>query len=156
MNVVGNGVNALIQHPEQFQQLRDNPDLLPTAIEEMMRYDTPLPLFRRYVLEDMDYKGVQFKQGQEVGLFYGAANHDPAQFDAPEQFDITRNPNPHLSFGAGIHYCLGAPLARLELQIALQTILAQLHNIALVAPVAYHDTFVFRGLRDLPITWTRD
>lgn len=156
VNVVGNGVYALIQHPEQLQHLRDNLDLLPTAIEEMMRYDTPLPLFRRYVLEDMNYNGVIFKQGQEVGLFYGAANHDPNQFDTPEKFDITRNPNAHLSFGAGIHYCLGAPLARLELHIALQTILAQCHNIALVAPVAYHDTFVFRGLRDLPITWTRN
>ena len=153
VNVVGNGVYALIQHPEQMGKLRDNPDLLPTAIEEMMRYDTPLPLFRRYILHDMDYNGVTFKQGQEVGLFYGSANHDPMQFDKPEVFDITRQPNAHLSLGAGIHYCLGAPLARLELQIALQTILAQLHNITLLAPVEYHDTFVFRGLRELKITW---
>jgi cytochrome P450 len=154
VNAVGNGMLALFQHPDQMARLKA--DLVPvsTAVEEMLRYDTPLPLFRRWVLEDMDYKGVSLKQGTEVAFLLGAANRDPARFPDPNRFDIARQDNPHLSFGTGIHYCLGAPLARVELQAAIDTLLTRLPAIHLGGEaVAYHETFVFRGLKSLPVAW---
>jgi cytochrome P450 len=154
VNAVGNGMLALFQHPDQMARLKSDPALTATAIEEMLRYDTPLPLFRRWVLEDMDYKGVSLKQGMEVAFLLGAANRDPARFPDPNRFDITRQDNPHLSFGTGIHYCLGAPLARVELQAAINTLLSRLPALHLgTDAIAYHDTFVFRGLKSLPIAW---
>lgn len=154
VNVVGNGMLALIDHPEQMARLREDHSLVPTAIEEMMRYDTPLPLFRRWVLEDMTYKGVDFEMGTEIAFLLGAANHDPAVFPNPHEFDITRTENPHLSFGAGIHYCLGAPLARLELQVAIDTLLTRLPGLRVATgEVRYHPTAVFRGLEALPVAW---
>jgi cytochrome P450 len=154
VNAVGNGMLALFQHPGQMARLKADPALVSTAIEEMLRYDTPLPLFRRWVLEDMDYKGVSLKQGMEVAFLLGAANRDPARFPNPSRFDVARQDNPHLSFGTGIHYCLGAPLARVELQAAINTLLTRLPAIHLGGDdVAYHDTFVFRGLKSLPVAW---
>ncbi|MEO1289819.1 MAG: cytochrome P450 [Chloroflexota bacterium] len=151
VNVLGNGLYALLKHPESMRKLRQHSDLLPTVIEEMMRYDTPLPMFRRWLYDDVELHSITMKKGQEVALFLASANHDPAEFEHPEQFNITRQHNPHLSFGMGIHYCLGAPLARLELQIALHALLDRTESIHLTEDVAYHDTFVFRGLQSLPI-----
>lgn len=154
VNVVGNGLFALISHPDQQALLRRDSSLIAPAIEEMMRYDTPLPLFRRWVLEDMQYKGVTFKRGEEIAFLLGSANHDPARFPQPEIFDITRKENPHLSFGAGIHFCLGAPLARLELQVALETLIIRLPDLRLVSEnPQYQGGFVFRGLKELVVTW---
>jgi len=112
VNVIGNGWLALFRHPDQLAALRANPALIPAAVEEVMRYDSPLQLFRRWVLEDMTYTGVTLSKGMQVGLMFGAANHDPTVFAEPDILDINRNPNPHISFGGGVHYCLGAPLAR--------------------------------------------
>lgn len=152
VNVLGNGLYALFKHPDQLAMLKENPEHLPTAIEEMMRYDTPLPMFKRWVLEDFQYGGVDLKVGQEVALLFGSANRDPEQFEHPDQFDITRQHNPHLSFGAGIHYCLGAPLARVELQVAVEVLLRRFPDMSLAdADVSYHPTFVFRGLTELPM-----
>lgn len=154
VNVVGNGLYALISHPDQLARLRQDSTLVATAVEEMMRYDTPLPLFRRWVLQDMDYKGVAFKRGEEIAFLLGSANHDPARFKEPEAFDIARKDNPHLSFGAGIHFCLGAPLARLELQVALETLISRLPDLRLVSDnPQYQGGFVFRGLKELAVTW---
>lgn len=150
VNVVGNGLWALLQHPEQMQKLVENPVLIPTGIEELMRFDTPLQLFRRWVLEDMEYGGYSFKQGDELGFMFGAANRDPLRFNAPNSLDVTRQDNPHITFGGGVHYCLGAPLARLELQIAYQTLLNRLPNLRLAGDVPqFKDAYVIRGLHDL-------
>jgi cytochrome P450 len=153
VNVVGNGMLALFKNPQQFHLLRDQPEHLATAIEELMRYDTPLQLFRRWVLEDVIYKGVAFKRGQEIALLFGAANRDPLVFAQPDQLDITRKENPHISFSLGIHYCLGAPLARLELQTALSTLLRRLPNLRLEVEPEYRDGYVIRGLKDLIVAF---
>lgn len=150
VNVLGNGMLALLRHPDQFALLKREPRYLSSAVEEMMRFDTPLQLFRRWVLEDINYKGHEFKQGTEIALLFGSANRDPDRFENPDQLDITREDNPHISFSLGIHYCLGAPLARLELQIALETLLRRMPNLELVdADPPFRDSFVIRGLREL-------
>jgi cytochrome P450 len=152
VNVIGNGLWALFQFPDQLATLKANPPLVKTAIEELMRYDTPLQLFRRWVLEDMSYKDFQFRQGDQLSFLYGAANRDPARFANPNALDITREDNPHITFGGGIHYCLGAPLARLELHIAFGTLLRRLPNLQLDGAPEYRETFVIRGLKEL---WVR-
>lgn len=152
VNVIGNGWLALFRNPNQLEKLHQNPALLPTAIEELMRYDGPLQMFRRWVLEDMLYEGIELKKGIQVGLMFGAANHDPAVFAKPECLEITRGPNPHISFGGGIHYCLGAPLARLELQIAYATLLQRFPGMRLAAEPEYHPAYVIRGLQSLELT----
>jgi len=152
VNVIGNGMWALLQRPEQMRLLVQNPGLVKTAVEEMMRFDTPLQLFRRWVLEDMEYKGYTFKQGTEFGLMFGAANRDAARFPNPHDMDITRQDNPHISFGGGVHFCLGAPLARLELQIAIETLIRRMPNLRLVGETPeYRDTYVIRGLKALRV-----
>lgn len=153
VNVIGNGMWALIQHPSQMAVLGDNPALINSAVEEMMRYDTPLQLFRRWVLGDIEYKGFAFKQGTEVALMFGAANRDGERFPNPHQFDVAREDNVHISFGGGIHYCLGAPLARLELQIAIAALL-RLPNLRLERePPQYRNAYVIRGLQSLDVSF---
>ncbi len=152
VNGIGNGLFALLRHPEQLWLLRERPDLLDGAVEEMLRYDTPLQLFRRWALEEMDYKEFHFKVGDRLGLMFGAANRDPVVFAQAERFDIQRDSNPHLAFGAGIHYCLGAPLARLELQIAFATLLRRFPKLELVGPEPeFSGKYVIRGLRELRV-----
>jgi len=152
VNVFGNGMLALFQNPDQLSLLRNNPEaLVSSAVEEMMRYDTPLQLFRRWVLEDIDYKGVKFRQGEQLALLFGSANRDPAQFDQPDMLDITRTENPHITFSQGIHFCLGAPLARMELQIALATLLRRVPSMRLEYVPQYRDSYVIRGLQDLVV-----
>jgi cytochrome P450 len=153
VNVIGNGMLALLKHPDQLTTLLQNPALINSTVEEMMRYDTPLQLFRRWILEDLDYKGFSFKQGTEVALMFGAANRDPARFPEPHTFDITRSDNQHVSFGNGIHFCLGAPLARLELQIALGTLLRRLPNLRLSDEPHFRPAYVIRGLQALNVTF---
>ncbi len=154
VNVMGNGLWALFQHPAQMQRLLDQPDLIPTGVEELMRYDTPLQLFRRWALEDFTYQGMAFKQGMQFGLMFGAANRDPARFANPHQLDVGRADNPHISFSEGIHFCLGAPLARLELQVAFATVLRRLMGLHLLETPAYRDTYVIRGLDALRVGFT--
>jgi cytochrome P450 len=154
VNVIGNGMYAQLRHPDQMQRLLDQPELVNSAVEEMMRYDTPLQLFRRWVLEDMSYQGYRFKQGTELGLMFGAANHDPARFPNPHTFDIAREDNAHIAFGGGVHYCLGAPLARLELQIAIGTLLRRMPHLRLEgSEPEYRPAYVIRGLKALPVTF---
>jgi cytochrome P450 len=155
VNVIGNGMLALLKHPDQMQLLRDDLSLVSSAVEEMMRYDTPLQLFRRWVLEDIEYKGFSFKQGTEVALMFGAANRDPARFPNPHTFDIARADNQHLSFSSGIHYCLGAPLARLELQVAITNLLRRLPDLRLQgAEPDFRPAYVIRGLESLPVAFS--
>lgn len=155
VNVVGNGLLALLSRPDQHAAVRDNPTLVPSAVEEMMRFDTPLQLFRRKAREEVTYKDYHFAAGDEIALLFGSANRDPRRFADPGALDVTRKDNPHISFSAGIHFCLGAPLARLELYTAVGTLLRRFPRLRLVGPTpAYRDSFVIRGLEALPVAWS--
>ncbi len=154
VNVIGNGLRALLTHPEALARVREDASLVPTAVEEMMRFDTPLQFFERFVLEDLTHKNRFFKRGTKLCLFYAAANRDPAVFREPDAFDIGRHPNPHLAFGLGLHYCIGAPLARLELQTALRVLLTRLPDLRLVTQrLEYEPKNVFRYLKELRVTY---
>ncbi len=152
VNSAGNGMLALLRHPRQLDKLKKEPSMSKTAVEEILRYDSPLHLFKRWVLEDMEYKGRFFAKGTEFALLYASANRDPAEFENPDIFDIARKHNPHLAFGKGIHFCIGAPLARLELQITFNSVLRRLPNIRLVkAEPRRLQGFVFRGVAELSV-----
>ncbi|MFF7019573.1 cytochrome P450 [Streptomyces klenkii] len=149
VNTTGNGWWALFRNPGELAALHADPGLLPGAIEELMRYDTPLQLFERWVLDDIEIAGTVIPRGSEVALLFGSANRDPARFRAPDRLDITRTDNPHISLGAGIHYCLGAPLARLELLASFGTLLRRAPRLRLVTEPEWKPGFVIRGLREL-------
>lgn len=151
VNGAGNGWWTLFRHPEALARLRVEPDLLATAIEELLRFDTPLSLFERWVLEPIELDGIEIPRGQEVALLFGSANRDAAAFERPDELDLARDPNAYLSFGAGIHYCLGAPLAKMELAIAFGTLLRRCPGIELVETPRWKPTFVLRGLRSLRV-----
>ncbi|WP_414166774.1 cytochrome P450 [Streptoverticillium reticulum] len=151
VNTTGNGWWALFRHPGQLAALRRDPALVPQAVEELMRYDTPLQLFERWVLDDIEIDGTVIERGSEVALLLGSANHDPAVFPDPERLDVTRTGSAHLSFGAGIHYCLGAPLARLELAAVFGALLQRVPDLRLVAEPQWKPGFVIRGLRELRV-----
>jgi cytochrome P450 len=116
-----------------------------------MRWDTPLQMFERWVLEDVEICGVKVAKGAELGLLFGSANRDPDLFDRPDALDLTREPNQHVSFGAGVHFCLGAPLARLELEISFATLLRRLPRLELVEEPAWKPNYIIRGLRELRV-----
>lgn len=126
VNALGNGMLALLQNPVQMELLRENPSLMETAVEEMLRYESMAQFIYRIAKDDVELQGNLIKAGQNINLCMGAGNRDPEAFPDPNRFDITRQNNRHLSFGSGIHGCLGAPLARLEMQIAFKTILQRL------------------------------
>ncbi|MEV6726041.1 cytochrome P450 [Streptomyces xanthochromogenes] len=152
VNTTANGWYALLRNPAQLAALRAAPEaLLPTAIEELMRYDTPLQLFERWVLEDIEFAGQTLPRGSEVALLFGSANRDPARFADPDALDLTRADNPHISFGAGIHYCLGAPLARLELHASFGELLGKMPGLRLAAEPEWGPGFVIRGLKELRV-----
>jgi cytochrome P450 len=153
-NAAGNGLWALFRHPEQMARLRANPSLLPSAVDEMLRYDAPLQLFHRYVLEDMEHGGFELRRGEMIGLLYGSANRDQSAFGRADEFDVGRSPNRHLAFGAGTHFCLGAQLARLELEVLFETLLQRLPRLRLDRdPPRYRAALVFRGLERLSLRW---
>ncbi|MCH7509649.1 MAG: cytochrome P450 [Proteobacteria bacterium] len=152
VNSAGNGLLALLRHPEQRQRLQRDPSMITTAIEEMLRYDSPLQFFHRFALADMEYGGFEFRKGDTLGLLYGSANRDPAAFEHADTFDIARDPNQHLAFGLGPHFCLGSPLARLELEILFSKLLQRFPDIQLLdEQPRYRTGLVFRGLRQLPV-----
>lgn len=153
VNVIGNGVYALLKNPEQLKKLRDNPDLIGKAVEELLRYDTPLHYFERWVLDDVEISGRQFSFGDRVAVLLGAANRDPEVFPNPDILDISREKNPHVSLGAGIHFCLGAPLARLELQISLPILIDRLPDLKLMSDPKYTNNYHFHGLESLQVSW---
>jgi cytochrome P450 len=149
VNVIGNGVYQLMLHRDQWEKLVAQPALVKTATEELMRFDSPLHLFKRWALEDLSYNGKRFKFGDEIAVLLGAANRDPARFAHAETLDITRADNPHVSFGGGIHFCVGAPLARLELHIALERLTRRLPTLELTETPTYRNAFAFHGLMSL-------
>lgn len=142
---------TLFRHPEQLERLRAHHALVPTAVEELLRFDTPLQLFERWVLEDVEVDGVQIPRGAELGLVFGSANRDPAVFAEPDVLDLTREPNPHLTFGAGIHFCLGAPLGRLELQTSFRSMLERFPRMELVEAPRWKPNYIIRGLEGLRV-----
>ena len=153
-NLIGNGMLALLRHPDQMAKLKADPTLGKGAIEELLRYDSPVQMTSRSALEDVEYNGTHLPRGAQVSFMLGAANRDPEQFANPEMLDITREHNPHLSFSNGIHYCLGAPLARMEGQIAIMTLLKRMPDLELTDDnPPYRATYVLRGLSALPVTF---
>jgi unspecific monooxygenase len=151
VNATVNGWWALFRNPEQLAALRTDRGLVSTAVEELMRYDTPLQLFERWVLDEIEVDGTVIPRGSEVALLFGSANHDPAVFARPEALDLSRQENPHISFSAGIHYCIGAPLARIELAASMGALLDQAPTLRLAAEPARKPNFVIRGLEGLPV-----
>jgi cytochrome P450 len=152
-HLIGNGLLALLRHPEQMDLLRDEPALMPMAVAELLRYDSPVQMTSRVATVNVHLGGKEIAPGQQVLFCLGAANHDPAQFAAPETLDLRRPENRHLAFGQGIHFCLGAPLARVEAEVAFGTFLRACPTPRLATPSIEHfPSQVFRGLVALPIT----
>ncbi len=147
VHAIGNGVKAML---EQGIGIGDAP--LDGLVEDVLRFDAPLHMFTRFALEDCAALGVSFRQGEVVGLLLGAANRDPARFAEPDRFDPHRS-NAHVSFGAGIHFCVGAPLARLELEVALPILFQRLPGLRLASQPVYRDTYHFHGLERLDVAW---
>ncbi|MBP6819246.1 MAG: cytochrome P450 [Ferrovibrio sp.] len=153
-HLLGNGLLALLKHPEQMHMLRDDATLAATAIEEMLRWDGPSLAQVRVAAEDIELEGKQIKRGDRVFQMLCAANRDPRVFEQPDRFDIRRKHNPHLTFGYGIHFCIGAPLARLEGQTAFPALLRRLPHIELAAAPDWSDSIVVRGLNSLRISYS--
>jgi cytochrome P450 len=152
VNFTGIGWWQLFRHPDQLDRLRRDPSLLPRAVDELLRFDTPLQMFERWVLEDAEICGVPVPKGAELGLLFGSANRDPAVFADPDRLDVGRQPNPHLTFGAGTHYCIGAPLGRMELELSFATLLRRLPALAPAEEPHWKPTYVLRGLQTLRVT----
>ncbi|HEX5627719.1 MAG TPA: cytochrome P450, partial [Actinomycetota bacterium] len=140
---------SLFRNPDCLRELRADRSLLPNAIEELLRFDTPLQMFERWVLEPFEIHGAEIPRGAELGLLFGSANRDPTVFDRPDELDLTREPNPHLTFGAGIHFCLGAPLGRQELQVSFSTLMDRFPKLELVEEPRWKPNYVIRGLQGL-------
>ncbi|GAA4002818.1 cytochrome P450 [Streptomyces plumbiresistens] len=151
VNATVNGWYALFRNPGQLAALRADHSLVPSAVEELMRYDTPLQLFERWVLDDIEVDGTTIPRGAEIAMLFGSANHDPEAFRNPEQLDLAREDNPHISFSAGIHYCIGAPLARIELAASMTALLEKAPTLGLAAEPRRKPNFVIRGLEGLAV-----
>src|SRR6266568_5465856 len=156
-NLIGNGLLSLLRNPGELARLRADPSLLPSAIEELLRYESPIQYTTRLAPADVELGGKLIRRRQAVVALMGAANRDPEAFPDPDRLDITRRDNRHLAFGWAAHYCFGAPLARLEGQLALSAILRRLPNVAL-EPVrlVWRPNMAFRGLEALPVTWEKE
>jgi cytochrome P450 PksS len=152
---IANGVNALLSHPDQLQKLKKNPSLINGAVEEILRFDTSVPFFFRIAKQDLTIGGKEIAAGSVIALGLGAANHDPEKFEEPEVFDITRTPNEHLGFSSGIHFCLGAGLARMQLTICFTTLLRRLPNLGFApdkqAIPTKHSILILKGFDSLPV-----
>ena len=151
VNATGLAWWSLFHHPRELARLRADHSLIPTAVEELLRFESPLPMFERWVLEDVELHGVRIPRGAELGLLYASANRDPAVFDQPEELRLSRDNNQHLTFGHGIHFCLGAPLARVELATSLSAILRRLPGLHLVREPEFKPNYILRGLQELRV-----
>ena len=142
---------ALADHPEQLRELREDLDTLPTAVEEMVRWTSPSPSKRRTATRDVMVGGAPIGAGQKVQIWEGSANRDASVFDDPDEFDIARKPNPHLGFGQGVHYCLGANLARLELRVLFEELLSRFGTVQVVRDVEWTRSNRHTGIRHLVV-----
>jgi pimeloyl-[acyl-carrier protein] synthase len=154
VNLIGNGLLALLQHPDQLRALRDDPELIQTGVEELLRFDGPVQRTGRMTTAEVEIGDKRIPRDSVVVSVIGAANRDPKQFADPDRLDVSRKDNRHIAFGFGIHFCLGAPLARLEGQIALGTLLRRIPKLALVSNVPeWRESSTLRGLKSLPVTF---
>lgn len=153
VNLIGNGVLALLRHPDQLDAMRDDDEVVRTGVEELLRYDSPAQLVSRSALEDVPLDGKVIRAGDSVVAMLGAANRDPSVFPDPDALDLTRNPNPHIAFGHGAHFCLGAALSRREAQTAIPALLRRFPRLRLSddRPPRFRPTLVLRGLEELPV-----
>jgi pimeloyl-[acyl-carrier protein] synthase len=152
-NLLGNGVLALLRNREQWDRLVGDPLLVRSAVEELLRYDSPVQVIERIALEEVQIAGQTVCPGDQLGIMLGAANRDPDRFPEPDRLDIGRDDDPLIAFGAGVHFCLGAPLARLEARTAIEALVRTIPNLQLVADEpTWRPSFVLRGLEELPVT----
>ena len=153
VNGFGNGMVATLKNPEQLELLKGNPDALAqTAVDEFLRFDSPLHLFERTATEDTVIGGIDIRAGQKIAALLGSANRDEEVFERPTELDLTRSPNPHIGFGAGIHFCIGAPLARLEMATALPELIRAFPKLELAQTPILRDTFVLRGYETVMVS----
>ncbi|MCU0498211.1 MAG: cytochrome P450 [Anaerolineae bacterium] len=151
-NLILNGVLALSRNPDQWERLKADPSLAKTGVEEILRYDAMAQALARLATEDFVYNGHQIRAGEKVTLILAAGNHDPSVFEQPEQLNLARENNPHLSFGHGIHYCAGSALARMEGRIIFETIARRLPNMQVIEQeLTYNPTMVVRELKQLMV-----
>ncbi|MBS8258997.1 cytochrome P450 [Roseibium polysiphoniae] len=154
IDVLGSGLHALLKFPDEMQRLRQGPGLMKTAVQEMFRYESPLPFFHRYTTEEVQIAGQSFPAGTKFGVLYGSANRDPAQFPDADRFDVARAPNWHIAFGRGAHFCLGNHLARLDMDIIFSALLKRFSSIELTDPEPiYKPGLSVRGPASLGIRW---
>ena len=154
-NAITHGMHALIEHPDQRQRLIDDPELMPTAVEEIIRWASPVMHFRRTALEDTEIRGTPIKQGDKVVIWYMSANRDEEMFENPDVFDVGRTPNEHIGFGGGgPHFCLGANLARLEIKVIFEEVLKRLPDMELAGPVRRLRSNFINGVKEMPVRYT--
>jgi cholest-4-en-3-one 26-monooxygenase len=151
-NAISGGMHALIQHPEQWEKLRDDPSLIPAAADEIVRWVTPVNMFRRTATEDVEVGGVTIKKGEKVVIYYTSANRDATVFTDPDDFNIAREPNPHVGFGGGgPHFCLGRHLAKLELECLFRSLITQVDHVELVmGPRRLRSNFI-NGIKEMTV-----
>jgi cholest-4-en-3-one 26-monooxygenase len=150
-NALSGGIQALCENPDQFERLRRDPSLLPQAIEEMLRWVSPVMQFRRTATRDTTIGDREIRKGEKVVVYYGAANRDPEVFANPEAFDISRKPNPHLAFGVGTHFCMGSHIARLEMRVTLEEFLRRYPSPSLAGPPERQESNFISGIKRLPL-----
>jgi cytochrome P450 len=154
-NLVAGGMRVLMENPEQLAKLEADPSLLPTAVEEMLRYVSPVISFMRTATKDTELRGVRVKKGERAAMFYPSANRDETQFADPDLFDITRTPNPHMAFGGGgTHFCLGANLTRVEAAAIVSEVLSRMKNLELAGPVERMPSTLINGIHSMPVRFT--
>ena len=156
-HVISGGTEELLSHPEQWERLAAQPELVPGAVEEMLRWVSPIKNMARVATRDVELEGASIKAGQELILLYPSANRDAAVFSDPDQFDITRSPNPHLAFGFGAHFCLGNQLARLELKVMTERVLARLPDLHLTverSSLPRRAANFISGIEEMPVAFT--
>ena len=154
-NLVAAGILALMEHPAEQARLAADPSLLPTAIEEMLRYTSPVTVFVRTATKDTELRGIPVKSGDRAAMFYPSANRDESRFADPDRFDVGRAPNPHLAFGGGgTHFCLGANLARVEASAIIPEVLSRMKDLELAGPVERVRSTLMNGIRSMPVRFT--
>jgi cytochrome P450 len=153
-NLIGSGLLALLRNPDELRRLRDDRSLLPSAVEEMLRYESPVQVNGRYALQETEVGGQRIRAGESVVTFLGAGNRDPQQFPDPDRFDVGRDDGAPLSFGGGIHYCLGAALARLEAQVVFDRLLERFGDLELLEDPVWRPSVTLRGVEALRVRCT--
>jgi cytochrome P450 len=154
INMICNGLLAFVQHPDQWKRLCANPELIESAVEEALRYDSPVQSIERIAAQDVELNGTLIRKGERVRWFIGAANRDPRRFPDPDTFDIARSPNAHVAFGRGVHLCLGAPLARMEARLVFPEFARRFPNLTLkTTSLEYAPMADLRSLKELAVTW---